>query len=291
MDPNHVWNLFAVLRDQNLIRRVSLEQGVQSQVVTLFLRQYAALGIEDREHVPFDPSLKPDRSEIFILPAFELPQNVASAVQEPLSLETLSDDESELEKVKALFLASRESDAVLFQVFDRRQILSRKRLTLILGSGTFGRLDLSGFSVDTKLVAAFTEGDLYFESFHMARRVLDLASHFREATDGEIQAFAESAVLDIETDELLELADSWVRKKVALIQRSSVLTTVSIERIRHAGMRYGLDVATDQDGRIQVPREKKDFKNLLRVLDEDFYTSDLTSTKFLSNSKRRLPEQ
>jgi hypothetical protein len=56
--------------------------------------------------------------------------------------------------------------------------------------------------------------------------------------------------------------------------------------LRHAA-RFSVELSV-RDGRLVLPRTKKELKLLLRLLDEDFLESTLSQTRYLANSKRRL---
>lgn len=147
--------------------------------------------------------------------------------------------------------------------------------------------------LDTKLSAVYREERLYFHSFFVARRVLDLSSYYKEATDADLKLFAKEETVALESPTTLtDNADDWVRRRVALIRDSKVMKNVAPKKIVTEAKRYGLKIRTKKaDGKDQLlfPDDKRELKALLRFLDENYYTSGLTGDRFVANSKRPVP--
>jgi hypothetical protein len=76
-----------------------------------------------------------------------------------------------------------------------------------------------------------------------------------------------------------------IRKKVALLKRNKVLGKIQISDIQSAAKEYNIAIETKDDKKIVVPSDRKELKNLLRFLDEDYFTTVLTKRKCLTNSK------
>jgi hypothetical protein len=92
-------------------------------------------------------------------------------------------------------------------------------------------------------------------------------------------------------DQLIEMSDSWVRRKISLIQQSGILQNVPINEMKAVAIEFSIPfntVAEDSGELITIPDNKSDLKKLLRFLDEDYYKSPLSKTKFITNSKRVL---
>ena len=83
------------------------------------------------------------------------------------------------------------------------------------------------------------------------------------------------------------MADAQVRRKVALIRDHGVLEKAAAATIAGAASKYGLPITVIK-GKIQLPSDKSGLKAALKLLDEDYFTSELTGNRFVSNSKRRL---
>jgi hypothetical protein len=290
MTPVAPWNLFALVSDaERPVLRVPLSQEMQQSIRSLFDSQAASLVGDRIERVPFEPAYSPDDSEVFFVGGFSLPEAVQNALANPLSLENVAETESALAQVKGFFTGDSTGQRVLFQVFDRRRLLRPSGFTLVLIDRTFRRLESAGVTLDNKLVAIYEDERLYFRSLQEARRLFDLSSQYAEATDAELGAFANHRALAVEDRELfLSDADAWTRKHVALIMRSGVMDTKTPQEIVGVARSYGVAVSFDGDGRLVVPRERKSLKELLKLLNESFFTSDLSGRQYVANSKRPL---
>ena len=116
--------------------------------------------------------------------------------------------------------------------------------------------------------------------------------YYREATDADVDEFlASDHVLVDDHDSFRELADSWTRKRLALVMEKKVIQQVGVRRICDRAREFGVDVQSRRvDGRAKIvmPAEKRGLKELLRILDEDYYRGVLTRTRYVANSKTRV---
>jgi hypothetical protein len=85
--------------------------------------------------------------------------------------------------------------------------------------------------------------------------------------------------------EIIAEADAPIRRKVALIADSKILESVTPTKIQKAAAAYGLALSV-KSGRLVIPANKKELKTILRFLEENYFTSELTGTRFLTSSKR-----
>ena len=51
---------------------------------------------------------------------------------------------------------------------------------------------------------------------------------------------------------------------------------------------HHIHIAVNDDGKLVIPEDKKQLKELIRFLDEDYVTAPLTKRKCLTNSKKYL---
>lgn len=288
MATNTRFNFFASLDDQGHqeIRHVRVEQELQAELDDIFSHQRDDL--ISAEEIPFDGRYQPTEDEVFFIEGFALPQDIVTSIQKPTSAAALDRDTAERWDALKSFFAGRSTSGnleVVFQAFDRRRSLVRAR-SIVLRKETFSRLDDPGIILDSRAVAVFRNDRLYFRSYLNARRVLDLAQFYRTATDNDVRNFVKLPQLLFEDAEtFLAMADAPVRRKVALIADSKILETVTPAKIQKAADVYGLTIAV-KAGRLVVPKEKKELKMFLRFLEENYFTSELTGTRFLTSSKR-----
>lgn len=282
-------NLFALLgaAKEPTVTRVPLSRQLQQTIGVLFDQQEVTLLERGLEEVAYSPSHRPDDAEVAYIDRFALPAAVVEALKNPLDRPVLKLGPDERSGLKGFFgRANGSADAVRFQIFEKRQFLDPGGLSLVLSRGTFQRLSDPGLTLDGKLVAVCRGSRLYFRSFALARRVLDLAEYYREATDDDMRKFTAGPAVRVEDDAAWrQNADEWVRRRVALIQDAGVLGKVPVRKIASEAQRFGVMVQVKQN-KIVLPSDKKELKQLLRFLDENYYTSSLTGVKFVANSKR-----
>lgn len=286
------YNFFAVVRIDGTheVRRLDVDASLQAELTATFWEQAQALLNNELEQVPFDGRYRPDESELFYIPKFPIPAYLDRALRTPMAVPPLTKNAKNLLDHTAALIAARSGHptaSLVVQSFDRRRVIGR-RTTLLLHGDMFNRLDESGLTIDDRAAAVVKDGTLYFRSYTHAKRVFDLTSYYSEATDAEIAAFRDHPRLSCEDPETFAaLSDSWVRRKVASIQADGLLNSLPAATIAKAAKRYGLTVVVRKE-RVVLPADKKSLKDLLRVLDEDLYTGDLSQRRFLANSKRSV---
>jgi hypothetical protein len=119
-----------------------------------------------------------------------------------------------------------------------------------------------------------------------------MAHYYAEATDPELEKFQKHARIFMPDGATLnELADSWVRRRIAMISESKILDHVAPKQLATAAVGFPVAITVKRVGkhdRIILPTEKKPLKSLLQFLAEDFLLSPLSEAKFLTNSKRKV---
>ena len=201
-------------------------------------------------------------------------------------------------RIKALFcgLWTNSNQFVNFQVFDSGKLLS-KGFTLIGSGNIYKKLEEPGLVLQDKLTAHYANGTLYFSSYHNAKRFLELSDYYREATDIDLDAFVATELFAFEDEDSFKgNADSIIRKKVALLQKNKVLENLSVIDIQNVANSFNQDLPAEHhisitinaEGKLMVPEDKKQLKELIRFLDEDYVLAPLTKRKCLTNSKQYL---
>jgi Domain of unknown function (DUF4868) len=284
-------NFFA-LADKPLVLRLPVNQGLQRQLSELFAKQTTDFVGDGLEEVPFDGRLVPDESQILIIRDFPVPAEIWEAVRDPKSCDPLRLGSNESE-IRALFTGALGDHPTLsVQSIGRRQLISRDGFSIINAADTFKKLEEPGLILDTGLVAYYGHKKLYFRSYHLLKRVFDLTSFYREATDKDLDSFLSTPGVHFSEDEsLFSNADAWVRRKIASIRDSKILSKESPSKIAAAAKRFGLELQVRRvRGRsvLVFPDGKKELKVLLRFLDEDYYSAPVTGTHFVSNSKYKV---
>ena len=132
-------------------------------------------------------------------------------------------------------------------------------------------------------------GKLKFKSFQRTRSVFDLQQFYKAATDQEVDAFCQHASLEVADVAAFKVAaDQGVRKLVHAITKANVLNTHQVDVIATKAASLGINI-TVQNGKLLVPTDRKSIKTLFRFLDDGIYQAALSASRYVTNSKRRIP--
>lgn len=150
-----------------------------------------------------------------------------------------------------------------------------------------------GLTLDTKLVAVFRNGTLYFRSFKAINPIVDISPYFAEATDLEISQVLEHSRLVVDDmQSVLKLTDSWMRRRYSAVLASGILDSVTPRKIANKAGRFGITLSTrrvNNSDALVFPNNKKEIKSLLTFLNEGFFEGELTGALYQTNSQRCLP--
>lgn len=289
-------HLFALTKDPaQRIVRFALSQPVQTELTDLLHTQEAEFDGANQE-IEFDGSYKPDDDEVLFIDDFDDIDDLAAAIGNPLAIAEVEPTEEFFTLIKALFsgyAADGGGVRIPLQNFDKRRIISTRGLSIFHAANIYKKIEGIGLTLDYKLTAILDGGRLKFFSFHAARQIFDLSEYYKTATDEDVNGFALIPTLSVTSaPELLMIADSWVRRKISLIQQSGILQSIPIGTMKPAAQEFNVpfNTITAAGGveQLILPLQKAELKKVLRFLDEDYYKSPLSSTNFVTNSKRRL---
>lgn len=289
------FNLFALTNDPSKrIVKFELSGAVQTDLTAYLQAQETAFD-ESETEIEFDGKYKPDQGEVLYIDNYDDIDDLESVIGNPLSVESVDPTEDFFHEIKALFTGYQTGAGnlkILLQNFDRRRIISTNGLSIFHSSNVYRKIEGIGLTIDHKLTATLESGRLKFFSFHAARQIFDLSEYYKEATDDDVVEFAGLDIIQsVDTSSLIGMSDSWVRRKISLIQQSGILQNVPLNEMKAVATEFGIpfETVTESSGEvIKIPESKSDFKKLLRFLDEDYYKSPLSKTNFVTNSKRAL---
>jgi hypothetical protein len=299
MSADSLFHFFAITQTSgkdHKVFRIRTTQSLQADLTKLFEQQAEDFLDRDTEEIAFDGSYKVDDYEIFVIDKFPLSDDLVSASKNPNQFEDIVLDSASTASIKSILAASYDrkdnKPTLYFQAFSRSQLLVKSRLTILHSSATFHRLQEEGLTMGTSLAAIFRNGKLYFRSFALINRFLDVKEYFKEATDEEIlEVVGHSVLLAEDTGKLTALADSWMRKRFSALQSSGILDQITARKTANKAEKYGVAIQVKKkDGKdaILFPSEKKKAKQLLTFLNEGFYQGELTDRLYQTNSKRIL---
>jgi hypothetical protein len=268
-----------------------LDNDAQNALSSMF--QPLVDSIRTGEHVSFDPGYRPDEGEIVTVSPYSLPKTL-SALQESTDAAALKSlnaediDTARIRGIAAVDWNGTQSRLIAFQRIESRYVLKREPWRLMLAKGRFVIDDRPGLEIAERVDAVVEGETLYVASWPRAHSVLDLSFWAREATVAEMEAFFGHKKLALADGfDPKALADSVVRRKITSIGMSKVLERCSPQNLRRYASKFGVPLQVS-NGRIVLPSEKKEFKAVLGLLDEDLLSFEPTDERWVVNSKRRV---
>lgn len=292
--PNELYNLFALTSiPEARVMRIPVVQELQHTITGLFQEQEQQFfaGVGESDYYKFDGRYRPEERELLYIEDFDDIDGLAAAIKSPLSVQEFPTDSEVLTKIKGIFSGYIGDDGtanVFIQTFERKRVISPKGFSIIHGADKFKRFEGSGMTLDNKLAAVLNGKKLMFPNFHLLRQVFDMSSYYRDATDADVKELCGLAAEDPKTKAFLETCDSWIRRKIGLIKQSGILEKATPESIVKVALNFDIKVnisVVDGKSKIDFPDSRAELKRLLRFLDEDYYQSPLTDTRYISNSK------
>lgn len=277
MADNNTCNFFAVLKD-NSIRKIKLLQNITTQIKNVFLDYGAFILNDDIEEIQFDGNYAIQDEEVLFV-EMELPENIKEASNNPIGIEVLNLD---TDTIKTLFWV--EDDVYYFQNFDNRKLLRNKNV-IFWDNNSYNKLEENALIVENTVNAIFKDGKFYFKNYTNANKIFSLLSFFQEATNEEIQKFGQNDKVSFDENWLLANSNTTIRKQITLIQKSNILENANTKRITTDAKKFSLSISL-KDGKLCLPNNKKECKDILMFLNEQYYFGIITKTKYRTNSKR-----
>ena len=278
------------------ILRLDVDAETQTAICKTFSEATSELVLE-KTRIVFDGSYKPHHDEFLAIENFQLPDEIKDAIRDPLGVTTYQKSGDTFPEIKAIFVGERtqtdetEKFAVSFQRFRKEQYITTKWYNLFFNNETFYREKNFGISISDTVDCLFAESELQFASFYFARQVFDLSDYYRSATDQEVEAFSNSDKLHIENAEAFKMmANTWIRRKIAMINDSEVLTNYTAAKIKSLAKAVGIDIPVENK-KVVIPNDKDRVKIILGFLDEEAYKGPFSQNTYLANSKRQIKRQ
>lgn len=288
-------NFFALIKEENgncEIRRIRVNQPLQIELTQIFENQRDIFEMNVVNEIVFNGDWKPDDNEVLTiddLPEARLMKDAINA--NASSFSDLNIAQFSNKPIRAIFTGRTVNGEteVYVQKFSSRQALSLSQLPIIrMQTGnTFIKTTDDTFTIDSKLVAIIEDNKTKFKSFHNARMVFDLSTHYKEATDDDLSQMIQHSSLEVsDQDSFIDEADAQVRKMVHSIERSGVLNNYTVHQISSAAANFPSVPLSVNNGKIALPSDKKQLKEILHFLLEDIYKGALSGSDYLTNSKR-----
>ncbi len=275
------------------VYKIEVDADTQNIIVNTLTQALEEL-VGDKTRIVFDGSYKPNEDEILTIENFQLSDEIKDAIRDPLGVQSFKKEDGEFPEIKAIFIGERVEEGetekfnVVFQRFKKEQYISTKWCNLFFEGNTFFQEKRFGISIADGIDCYYVDKELQFSSFYYARQVFDLSECYRSATDSEVKAFTTSTKLSIDdADAFTGFANTWVRRKIAMINDSQVLENYSASEIKKRAKAVGVDIEV-KDKKVVIPNDKERIKIILGFLDEEAYKGPFSQKTFLANSKRQL---
>lgn len=288
-------NFFALIKDDHgdcKIKRIKVNKPLQAELIKIFEEQCVLFEKNITEEIVFNGDWNPEINEVLTLTNVKEAKIMSDAIGSNLSsFSDLIVSNFINEPIKAIFtgIKSNGTVKVLIQKFSSRQALSLSQLPIIrMQTGnTFTKTTDDIFTIDNKLVAIIENNKTKFKSFHNSRMVFDLSDFYREATDDDLIEISNHNSLEVtnKTD-FVDKADMQIRKMVHAIKTLGILDTYSVNQISTAAKSVPNLIIVVKKGKIKLPNNKKELKEILHFLLENLYKGPLSGNGYLTNSKR-----
>ena len=158
----------------------------------------------------------------------------------------------------------------------------------MLAGGRFVRDERPGIEITERVDAVLEGSTLYISWWGRTHAVLDLSAWVREATMVEAVAFLKHKKFSTGKGfDVGGVADTWVRRKITSISENGLLERASLPVLRKYAAKFSVNIEVVK-GKLVLPADKKQFKAVLSLLDQDLLSFEPTDEHWVVNSKRRV---
>ena len=245
---------------------------------------------EDRK-LKFDPGYSLSKGQIFSANPYSVPSYI-NKIYAPDTIGDFSISGEGLHSLKAFVahVATEQGEnLLLFQRFMSSQII-RENWSFEDFQNRFRLVNKRMLTLGNKLDAVFRidERELLFRSYQVVNPFLSLESFFKESSEEEIcEWLSHDMLMPEDIDATLDNLDQTMRRRFSMLRESNVLDVKTAEEIRVGCAKYGLLIEVHED-KLVFPKEKAKSKDLLKYLNDEFYTGENSGEKYVTNSKTKV---
>lgn len=290
---------FAILengRFASRIMRFKLDQTAEELMKNVIDNAITNFELSNLE-IPFSADYLPSQNEVFIIEEFDSGVNLQSLLTNPNGVSILELDNKQdnisLNDIVGIIATDDINKRFIIQYFEKRNVieLSRSIIQRIINNEhEFVAATSNGISLPTDVIAIIDSSNtLKFKSFQRLRHIFDMDKYFKEATDEELNEFVVncSKLEVVQGFEIEKIDDTTIRKKIAIINKSGVLDNYSVDELKNAAAKVGYPLPVNSEGnKIQLPNNKKQFKDLLQFLSSNIYEDPISHATRITNSSR-----
>ncbi|MCG6157687.1 hypothetical protein [Rubinisphaera margarita] len=281
------------------LEKVSLEAGVQSELSEMFANQADMFLTDDTETVEFNPkeNYRLERGQVYVIKDFDLSSRYKEAVLKPHQADEFEMGNASFPRIVTFFgsdARDRTVHRLLFQQFRSPQLLDR-RFSLLWKGNVFSRISGDGISLAHELAAIWQNGHLFFRSFSIVRRFFDLAEFEPKATPEEVASFVRDDLFAYEDDDSMQKIfrvienDDFLRRRIASIVNREILTVVRPRAAANKAAKFDIVIPVRRPNgkdKIALPSHKRQLKEVVRFLNEEYFHGELTDQLLETNSLR-----
>lgn len=273
---------------------VTLDKSAQAELTAMFTR--LADDVVGSDHVPFDPAYRANEGEVVTISRYALPAGLAalesaSAATSARAVTAADIESGGVRGILGVTWKEGAAERIVVQRLESRYLLRPEGRRFMLAGNRFVRDHRIGLEIPERVDAVLENAILYVAAWSRAHSVLDLSNWTREATIAEAETFLNDTRFALADGfDVSKVIDSAVRRKITSITENGVLERTTPLVLRDYAARFNLDLRVER-GRIVLPADKKAFKAVLSLLDEDFLLFEPTRDHWIVNSKRRPPSR
>lgn len=287
--------VFLIVKENHADKIYKVEMNAKTQQNINKIFENSAIELTGKQSVIFTGSYSPLEDEILCIQNFILSDDLKDAFRNPVMIESFIPNKTDMQDIKAICIGycentgNNEKFIAGFQKFRKDQYIAIDKIRLLYDEKTFKQDQRVGIAISDYIDCLYDGTNLIFNSYYYARQIFDLSEYYRTASNVDIDNFICANIMDFgDAGEAFKIsANSWIRRKVALINDSGVLTQYkAIDIKKLAKEQSNIDI-TVQNEKIVFPTDTNEIKVLLSFLDEEAYQGPFSKETFLSNSKRK----
>lgn len=261
----------AVARHFAALSRTTAEEWLAFQ-----LRQYAA-------------TYKPDRDElVWLRGPNALRAPLAPLFQSVGSLPLFDGDETFVKRIRfyAIVLTAQDQASALFRGVRKAFEIHRKGLFVLLQDGQYNHVESPGFVFDDTIDCALSGEYFLIGSKPQFERIFRYFERLRESATETLDALLEQIPIQNE-DEFRDavLGQMQMLAKLASISEKAYLDDLTAADLAATIDRFGLDVEVSDEGELVFDPAPSRRWEILKLLDDDYLTSEMTDNLYEANSK------
>lgn len=282
------------------VYRLQITQDLQDTCRALFARCALPYDPQECELIDnYSPFSELDDNQVFALDISDLgddelpvvPEAILKAIANPESCELYTENvaSSQVKAVAWIVNATNPKDGLaIFQSVDTAHVPENRIKISIFNDNTFHRLASPTIILREEAHAVIWNEKLIFSKTTLVKRFLNLTDHIMRVTDNQVNSFFQQSQFAGFVNIVPAHLDQWVRRRVASINNKKIQIDVAYLAVVAQNFNVVLSIDTStHPPRINLPSNKAELKRILRLIDEDYFTS-WNNVNYQASGKRSL---